>query len=118
MEHESDCASTSEHESDRAPMPSPTPTPEHESESESGGEPTSEHNRIELQVIERAFEGRIYAFSIVNKTHIDIKSFLDDAFHLYEPELTRIFDNYEMFKTRSVLVCEFSKKNRRCGISK
>lgn len=39
-----------------------------------------------------------------------MNDFLDEAFHMYESELTRIFDRYEMFKTRSVLICEFTKK--------
>lgn len=67
------------------------------------------NNRVELEVSQRAFSGRIHTFAIVNKEHVDIKAFFADAYRFYESELTRTIEQFEMVKTRSVFLVEFKK---------
>lgn len=70
-------------------------------------------DKIELQVNQRAYSGRIYTFAIVNKNHINTEAFFHDAFHIYKSEIERIFERYQMIKVRSVFSVEFEKKEER-----
>lgn len=68
------------------------------------------NQRVELQVLETAFERRIHNFAIVNKEHIDIAEFLNDSFDIYQTELKRNLEEYNMVKSMSILVAEYEKK--------
>lgn len=68
------------------------------------------NDQIQLVVKQSAYSGRIHAFSIVNKNHVDIKAFFDDAFNLYKREIKRILNQHRMIKARSVFVVEIQKK--------
>lgn len=66
-------------------------------------------DRVELQVRERAFNRRIRTFAIVNKAHIDIDPFLDDAYPIYQSELSRLIEEYTFVKTLTIFTAEFEK---------
>lgn len=67
------------------------------------------NNRVELQILDSAFEKRIHTFAIINNEHIDIGEFLKDAFHLYKIELISVLREHSMVKTKAVLIAEFEK---------
>lgn len=57
-----------------------------------------------------AFNKRIIAFSVLNEVHIEIKDFLNDAFHIYKSELVRILEEHKhLIKTSTIFVAEFEK---------
>lgn len=66
-------------------------------------------DRIELQIRGSAFNKRIYTFSLVNKEHIDVEDFLNDAFDLYHSEMINILDEHNMVKSSTIFVVEFEK---------
>lgn len=65
--------------------------------------------RIELQIRKSAFNKRIHTFSLVNKEHIDIEDFMNDAFDLYHAEMTKILNEHNMVKSSTIFVAEFEK---------
>lgn len=67
-------------------------------------------DRVELQVRNSAFNRRIYTFAIINKDHIDIRAFLNDAFHIYKSELSQILEEHHIVKTNTKFGAEFEKK--------
>lgn len=71
---------------------------------------TNVNDRVELQIRDRVFNRRIHTFAIVNKDHIDIESFLNDAFHIYESEVTRILEEFNIVKSLTIFAAEFEKK--------
>lgn len=70
---------------------------------------TNNSDRVELQVRERAFSRRISTFAIVNKDHIDIEAFLNDAYPIYQSELSRLVQNFTFVKTLATFTAEFEK---------
>lgn len=68
---------------------------------------TCEH--VELQNRESAFNRRIRTFAIVNKDHIDLRGFLNDAFNLYWEEVFRTLQEHNIIKTSTVLISLFEK---------
>lgn len=67
-------------------------------------------SRVLFEAREIAFAGRIFQFAIVNDGHIDIIDFLNDSFHVYEPQIAKYVNKYKMIKTNAVLKAEFEKK--------
>lgn len=68
------------------------------------------NDRIEFQAIDKAFNRRIRTFAVVNKVHVDISEFLNDAFRIYQTELVRTLEEHNIIKTMAILVAEFEKK--------
>lgn len=67
--------------------------------------------QVELQVRERAFNRRILTFAIVNKGHINIEAFLNDSFNIYESEVTKTLEKFNIVKSSTVFAAEFERKN-------
>lgn len=65
--------------------------------------------RLKLQIVNQAFNGYVRTFSIQNEEYIDIREFLNDAFHLHKSELLVILNEYNMVKTSCCLIVEFEK---------
>lgn len=67
-------------------------------------------DHIELQIRDSAFKRRIHTFAIVNKDHIDVRAFLNDASRIYEYIVSHTLEKYHLIKTFTVFVAEFEKK--------
>lgn len=66
--------------------------------------------RVELKMLESAFDRRILSFAIVNISHLDIHLFMNDAFELYKTEVNRVLESFQMIKSMAILRVEFEKK--------
>lgn len=68
------------------------------------------NERVELEAINKAFNRRLYTFNITNKVkRVNIEDFLNDAFLIYESEVSRFLNGHSMIKSMTVLAAEFEK---------
>lgn len=70
---------------------------------------SADEDHIELQVRDRAFNRRIKTFAIVNKDHVDVRAFLNDAARIYKYVVSNTVNEHRSIKTLSVFVVEFEK---------
>lgn len=70
-----------------------------------------EEARVTLQKRENAFNRRIATFSILNNFHIDIQSFLNEAFEIYKLEMIHAIETHNLVKTIPILCAEFEQKS-------
>lgn len=68
-----------------------------------------DEDHIELQVRDRAFNRRIKTFAIVNKDHVDVRAFLDDASRIYKYVVENSVSEHRLIKTLSIFAAEFEK---------
>lgn len=66
-------------------------------------------NQISFENRESAFEKRIQTFAIVNKEHIDIEFFLEDAFYYFNQQLSENLQINHMVKVFTSFKCVFEK---------
>lgn len=67
-------------------------------------------NRVELQILDNAFDRQIRTFALLNKYYLDIQEFLKGAFRLYRAEIKRTLEQHNIVKSLAILVVEFEKK--------
>lgn len=66
---------------------------------------------IEYQQRQSAFRRRLQSFAVVNLEHIDVRTFLEDAFHYFSLEINRILIEKPMLKVSACLKLVFQKVN-------
>lgn len=66
-------------------------------------------NRIEYQERDAAFQNRLKTFVILNREHIDIQEFLEDAFHYFNVQIVRVLEEQYLVKCSTCLNAVFKK---------
>lgn len=66
---------------------------------------------IHYQDRDTAFRNRLKTFAVINKGHIDVQQFLDDAFHYIKIEVNKMLDAQTLIKFSMCFKAEFSKLN-------
>lgn len=65
--------------------------------------------QVEFQVRESAFENRLHTFAVINRGHIDIKEFMNDAFHYFETEINPIVLDNCIVNVSACLIAVYEK---------
>lgn len=64
---------------------------------------------VEFEFRDAAFSRRMLTFAIVNREHIDIKQFLDEAFEYYQNEIQSVLQVSTSVKVNTCLATTFKK---------
>ncbi|XP_055316114.1 uncharacterized protein LOC129575903 [Sitodiplosis mosellana] len=65
---------------------------------------------VKLEERDFAFQNRLQTFSIVNNGHIDVKSFLDDAYVLFEKRIEKLLEEHYIVKVAFCFMEVFEKE--------
>lgn len=72
-------------------------------------EPEKPDARVILEFKETAFRNRIRKFTIKNIDHINIKTFLEDVYTIFEIEIKKVVEEQHIIKVRACLKCLYKK---------
>ncbi|KAJ8911442.1 hypothetical protein NQ315_008328, partial [Exocentrus adspersus] len=77
------------------------------------GHKNTRSRRVHWEDINSVFAGRIRTGIIINKRHIDVQNFLDDAYFLFKTRINKILRNsFQTMKVNAVFCGEFIKQSK------
>lgn len=67
---------------------------------------------VQVQYRDKAFSQRMFTFAIVNREHIDVREFFNEASVYFERELRKVLNNHESVKVNTCFSTTFEKEIR------